>query len=880
MMATINFPRVKKIFENSANNTTLLLLFIGISIIFSFIKFFRNKFKGKFYILIFQFFFMRKILDAVIIALLIVLSIFSMNFSVLNPSPGIGVWDETLNSNYTSQVLKIPGLYKPVTVKIDGTGMAHIYAQNDHDLFMAEGYYQASNRLFQMEIQALAASGNLSKYLGPSYIDSDKAMRYLGLPYNAYNLEIAYKTNHPEFYEIAVAFSQGINSYINSSGTPFYFKLAGFKPFLWSPYYTLVWEEYMTLSLTTGIYEPLYSALFYNAFGFENSTLIWPYYPYYTENITVIPGDGTVNGNNLEKQHIDPDYLWSLNWYDSWATGINTSLLKRINPLIMAALKNISDPMMLPALHSMEETIGSNSWVVTANNSKTGYPMLANDPHLTLLAPSLWIPLNLVDPNYNVTGWALAGIPGILIGHTQNTSWGLTMSEGNSANVFLEIFNGNRYLYNGTWHDASFRNFTLLGNKYSVPMTRNGPVIARWGNFGISINWTAQQPSYVLIAELMLDRSSNYTDLMNALRYWGYPPQNFALVSRDHAGYIVAGNFPIIRETLPDGKNVYVVGSRSILNGTNPSYIPCGYVPYQYLPQVKDPEQGYAFAPNQATVGKSYPYPFIGGFWESGGRAYAAWNYLRTHQKMGIDDMKAMQSNVTDFFAMKLMPYIDNSIKNMNMNMTEKKALEYLENWNFTAYTDSVGMTVYWYTLSYIYNLSFQRILDSNGLDLLPLPFVNTLIYLASNYPDSPWVNGNFTRLAMISFSKAVSLLASYLGNNVSSWTWGRVHYLMISSITGSDAFSVGPIPFYGDTNTLSVGSVPYLPVIPEPYVTSSSSLREISCPGAGIFLGVFPGGPSDNPISYYYENQLSTWLSHGYYDLTAWRTEVTITYE
>ncbi|MGC8598608.1 MAG: penicillin acylase family protein, partial [Thermoplasmata archaeon] len=219
---------------------------------------------------------MRKILDAVIIALLIVLSIFSMNFSVLNPSPGIGVWDETLNSNYTSQVLKIPGLYKPVTVKIDGTGMAHIYAQNDHDLFMAEGYYQASNRLFQMEIQALAASGNLSKYLGPSYIDSDKAMRYLGLPYNAYNLEIAYKTNHPEFYEIAVAFSQGINSYINSSGTPFYFKLAGFKPFLWSPYYTLVWEEYMTLSLTTGIYEPLYSALFYNAFGFENSTLIWP----------------------------------------------------------------------------------------------------------------------------------------------------------------------------------------------------------------------------------------------------------------------------------------------------------------------------------------------------------------------------------------------------------------------------------------------------------------------------------------------------------------------------------------------------------------------------------------------------------------------------
>ncbi|MCI4434716.1 MAG: penicillin acylase family protein [Thermoplasmata archaeon] len=821
---------------------------------------------------------MKKIFVAILVALILIFSIFSMNFTILNPVNG--VWNETLSSNYTSNTIRIPGLINNVTIKIDSSGMAHIFASNDHDLFFAEGYYQASNRLFQMEMQALAASGNLSKYLGPSYVGSDNAMRYLGLPYNAYKLEQAYKENEPEYYDLVIAFSNGINAYINSTGTPFYFKLAGFSPFPWSPYYTLVWEEYMTLSLTTGIYEPLYSSLFYNKFGFYNSTLIWPYYPYYTDKITVIPGDGTVNGNNLEKQHINPDYLWSLNWYESWATGINTTFLKNLTPLIMSALKNISDPMMLPELHAMQESIGSNSWVVTSNHSVNGHPMLANDPHLTLLAPSLWIPLQLNDPNYNVTGWALAGIPGILIGHTQNTSWGLTMSEGNSANIFLEIFKGNNYLYNNTWYPLTYRNYTLQGKEYSIPVTRNGPVLARVGNFGLSLNWTAATPSYVLIAELKLDSSKNYTDMVNALRYWGYPPQNFALVSKDHAGYIVAGNFPIIRETLPNGEIVSVVGSRSILNGTLPEYTPYGNVPFEYLPQVVDPDVGYAFAPNQATVGRAYPYPFIGGFWDSGGRAYAAYHYLSTHTMMSIDDMKAMQSNLTDFWAMKLVPYIINGLSNMQMDQVERNALDYLESWNFTTFTDSVGITIYWYTLSYIYNLSFQKIQDINGLSMLPLPFVNTLIYLASNYPNSPWLNGNFTSLVQESFSKAVSLLESKLGNNVSSWTWGRVHFLLIESITGSSAFSIGPIPFYGDDNTLSVGSVPYTPIVPLPYVTASSSLREISSPGAGIFLGVFPGGPSDNPLSYYYKNQLNTWISHEYYDLTKWNTEVVITYE
>ncbi|MEM3252492.1 MAG: penicillin acylase family protein, partial [Thermoplasmata archaeon] len=402
----------------------------------------------------------------IFVVLILVASYFSDSFTVLNP--GNGAWTTAGNANYTSETINVPGLTSPVKVTMDASGVAHIYAKDNYDLFYAQGYYVASNRLFQMELQVLAASGNLSKYVGSSALGSDMAMRLIGLPENAYMLQQSYMQNYPQYYSYLKAYSDGVNAFINKSSESLGFKLLGVTPFYWSPFYTLVWEEYMTWSLTTGAAEPLQNALFYNAFGFENTTTIWPYYPYYTQNVTNVPGDGTVNGYNLSQQNISPNYLWSLNWFDQWATGINTTLLATQSALINDAIANISDPYMLPETQMIDSAIGSNSWVVTANYSESGYPMLANDPHLNLLAPSVWIPMQLNDPDFNVTGWALAGIPGILIGHTQYTAWGLTTPEGNTANEYLEFLNNDQYLYNGTWHNMAVQNYTLLGKSYSI----------------------------------------------------------------------------------------------------------------------------------------------------------------------------------------------------------------------------------------------------------------------------------------------------------------------------------------------------------------------------------------------------------------------------
>lgn len=800
---------------------------------------------------------------AALIIIVLSISYFSQGVQIL--SPYSGAWAVIRDSQLNSKSFLLPGLQENVEVTFDASGMAHIKASNDHDLFFAQGFVSAYNRLDQMELQALLASGNLSKVIGEAGVPSDRAVMTIGLPYNAYILEKNLKADYPGFYSLLEAFSEGVNSYINSKyyTPPLLFKLGNIRPFDWSPYYSLAWQEYMSWTLTTGAIESLDYSLLYSSAGFNTTILLWPYYPYYTQNVTVVPGDGEVNNLSLSKRGVSPSYLWSLNWMDEWATGVNPGLLKQLAPLIRNAIQNISDPYFT---YFAEQFVGSNSWVITRNLSSS--PMLANDPHLPLYVPSLWIPMQLQDPNFNVTGWELAGEPGILIGHTERTAWGLTTSEGNSANMYLEVLNGSSYLFEGKWYPMIQVNYSLQGKEYIVFYTNNGPIVARDNNYGIALNWAASYGnSYDLLAELMLDNSTNYQQMLDALRFWGSPPQNFAMVSDQHAGYITAGLYPVINEILPNGKHLQVIGSRSLLNGTVENWEPSGVVPFQYLPQAMDPARGFIFAPNQPTVGEDYPYPFIGGFWDSGGRAQAILSYITSHTKFDLKDMMLLQSNITDYWASQLSPLFVNAIKGNPLNQAEKTALQHLKDWSYTADVNSVGMTIYWYTLSEFDNMTYGRLYKQLGLTL-PYPFPSTTIYLALNEPDSSIFNGSFSASALSAFKAAVSLLNSSLGSNISLWSWGRVHMLLISSVSGIHQLSIGPIPIWGDSYTLSVAGTEEGLVVPEHYVTVGSSLRFIASPATQQFYGVFPGGLSGNYLSEYYSNQLETWVEHNYYSM------------
>ncbi len=813
-----------------------------------------------------------------LVIVLVMLSYLSTNFTTLNPR--LGLWESAGQGNLTSGSVNIPGLSSPVNVTIDASGVAHIQASNMNDLMFAQGYYSASQRLFQMELEALLASGNLSKYIGASGVSSDQAMRLIGLPGNAWTLEQAYISDYPQYYGYLQSYSAGVNAYINTSSASNHlgFKLLGMQPFHWTVFYTLCWQQYMSWSLTTGAAEPLQSALIYNALGYQNATLLWPYYPYYTQNITMVPGDGTVLGHNLSQLGVSPNQFWAQNWYGQNATGVNTSLLNTMSPLIRGALANISDPFGMPGAHELGSPVGSNSWVVGGNYTKSRVPMMANDPHLPLTVPSIWIPMQLEAPGINVTGWDLAGIPGILIGHTSKTSWGLTTPEGNSANEYLETLHGNSYLYNGTWHSMAVQNYTLVGKSYSIYYTNNGPLISRNQNYGISLNWASKQPSFDLVAELGLDQSSNYSEMLKALQNWGSPPQNFAMATLHHVGYITAGFYPMIKEVV-NNTAIDVIGSRSLLNGSNPAYEPIGNVPFNQLPQATNPSRGYMFAPNQPTVGKNYMHPFVGGFWASGGRAQTIYHFLKGHQNTTIQDMMALQSNVSDYWALMFAPYLVNALHGMTMNQTETAAYNQLSSWNYTTYQNQVGITVYWYLTAEMYNMTFDKVYSSVNLSSVPTPFITTAIHLVQTNQSSVWFHGNFTTLVRQAFTRETALLGSKLGS-VNNWTWGRVHLLEIASPTGIAALGIGPIPIWGGSHTVSVGTVPRALLIPEPYVSVGSSLRTIASPGTGQFYGVMPGGPSENILSYYFSNQLNMWINHEYYNMNDQKAVAVIRYE
>ena len=800
----------------------------------------------------------------VLVILLILISYIGNSFTLLNPYSGI--WSSASNLNYNNETIVIPSLISNVTIKIDRYSTAHIYASNMHDLMFAQGYYVASQRLFEMEFFGLVAAGNVSSWVGSLGLKSDIAVHLIGIPQNALmNLNFL-KNNYPSIYSYLQSYSDGVNAYISSLNyrdLPLEFKLLNVNPYQYSPYYILCFAQFMAWSLTHGFEDELRSALIYAKTNFTFANLLNPIYPYFTNgNVTVMPGDGSINNYSLTKQGISPNYVFSLNWYDEWATGVK-NYSKLIN-IINQSLEAINDPYFNVI------DAGSNSWIITSNFSSTHTPILANDPHLTLYSPSLWMPLQLVASNMNVTGWSLVGIPGILIGHTEHTAWGLTTSFGSSSNAYIEKLNRNMYYYNGSWLPLKSYNFTLLGKTYTINYTIHGPIVYSNGTIGISLYWVAQNvPMTTIISEFYLDNSTSFNDLLKAAQLWNIPPQNIAIISDNNAGIIDAGLYPLIKETLPNNKTLHVIGARAPLNGSLPNFSPNSYVPFEYLPKTINPNRGFAFAPNQPDAWINYPYPFIGGYWVSNGRAYDIYLYLSKKSSVSLQDMVNLQTSVFDSWSYMLMPYIKQTLSNMNMSKIEIQAYNEIINWDSTFKVDEIAPTIYTYLVSEMVNMSLNKILKPLGLDfytgesdsMIPSLF----LYLAKYDPNSNIFNGNFSKFVRNAFEQAINYLSSKLGNNINNWTWGNVHKIVFYNPLGLKPLSLGPYPMYGDSFSLAPGYIPYALDVPLPYVTLGSSLRMVADTKLQTFYVVFPGGSTENFLSQYFNTQINLWLKLEY---------------
>src|SRR5579875_597949 len=386
------------------------------------------------------------IISALLVFLIANTSLVNTLISLLGPVNGVySSVNPTVQSSYTLQ-----GLDHEVKIIVDSRGVPHIYAQDDKDLFFAIGFMHSKDRLWQMDAQRRAAEGRLAEIVGKSALSNDIVMRTIGLWRAAILTANFIKQNYPQYWELYQAYADGVNSYIkiaeSKNELPLMFRLLNYKPDPWTPIDSIAFAKLMAWSLTN-FYEPLQFSLVAAKLGDAEATKLYPIFPSFQENVTVIPGNGSIDGNQIS---VDPNYLLSLDWYSYWATGLNFSDPSFAGKAI-TALKDA-----LSFLGSDPSYVGSNDWAVAPSKSSNGYAMLADDPHLGLQIPSLWYEVDLHSNDINAYGVTLAGIPSIIIGFNDKIAWGLTNTQMSVMDFYVEKINPAnpmQYYFNGSWHE-------------------------------------------------------------------------------------------------------------------------------------------------------------------------------------------------------------------------------------------------------------------------------------------------------------------------------------------------------------------------------------------------------------------------------------------
>jgi len=346
-------------------------------------------------------------------------------------NPFAGFWRNNDATDKIPRKLDLPGLQEEVRVVWDDLRIPHIFARNDHDLYMAQGYVMARDRLWQMEFIARYAGGRLSEIVGPRALDQDRYHRRLGMTWAAENL-LKGLESEAELKAGLEAFGEGVNAHIRSlrrAAYPLEYKILDYAPEPWTPLNSALILKYMALDLTGGNRDFALTRLKEEM----GESLVDELFPF------VAPFQDPV---------IPPGTVWG---FKAGQPG----------PAGLAGTPSSPKPSgKIPAADPWDDFIGSNNWALAGARTKSGFPILANDPHLALNLPSIWYALQLSAPGVNVFGIALPGAPGVIIGFNENLAWGMTNAGSDVLDWFkIQFKDANRkeYFYEGAWRSTTVR---------------------------------------------------------------------------------------------------------------------------------------------------------------------------------------------------------------------------------------------------------------------------------------------------------------------------------------------------------------------------------------------------------------------------------------
>lgn len=503
----------------------------------------------------------------------------------------------------TTGSLKLKGLTAPVDVKRDANGIPQIYADTPEDLFRAQGYVQAQDRFYEMDVRRHLTSGRLSEMFGKSQVETDAFLRTLnwrGVAQQEWDTKLDATTK-----EYLQAYTDGVNAYLKDhSGSALSLEYAAlsfsnnYKPQPWTPVDSVAWLKAMAWDLRGNMQDEIDRALMTSRLSQSQIKQLYPAYPYDRNRPIVDAGS------------VDP----TTGKYEPAGSGEPQGL----NSTVDAQLSGISQIIdQMPALLGPTGSgIGSNSWVVSGRYTTTGKPLLANDPHLAPQVPSLWYQMGLhcrtvsAACPYDVAGYTFSGMPGVVIGHNQDIAWGMTNLGADVTDLYLEKVTANTYLYNGTQVPFTTRKETIKvagGSPRTITVREtkdDGPIISDRSDeiskvgqvapvtdppggvnsgYAVALKWTALTPSKTMDAVFELDRATDFKSFRAAAADFAVPSQNLIYAdTKGHIGYQAPGQIPI-RPKGDDG--TYPQPGWDSRYAWTGEYIPSQSMPYEYDPR-------------------------------------------------------------------------------------------------------------------------------------------------------------------------------------------------------------------------------------------------------------------------------------------------------
>ncbi|WP_352231769.1 penicillin acylase family protein [Microtetraspora sp. NBRC 16547] len=734
---------------------------------------------------------------------------------------GVVTWTVRRSFPQVDGEIKLPGLSANVSVLRDRYGVPQIYADTSADLFKAQGYVHAQDRFWEMDFRRKTTAGRLSELFGTSTLDIDKVVRTLGWRRTA---EKEFELLAPEARKSLEDYASGVNAWMEqhqgfAARSLEYGVLAltnrSYEPEPWTPADSLSWLKALAWDLRSNMSAEIERAVDASVLPLDRVKELFPDYPFDRHQPIVTRG-AVRDGKFSAKGERGP------------AAGSGASPVDAPSAEALARVAQVLDavPSLLGTAGSDQAGIGSNSWVVGGKHTESGKPLLANDPHLGPRMPSIWYQAGLHCRSrgpacpYDVAGYTFSGVPGVVIGHNHKIAWGFTNLGPDVTDLYVERVQGETYEVKGSWAPLQTRveEIKVAGGKpveLTVRSTAHGPIIsevlgsarealpgaaAKLGKIdkgmAVALRWTALDPGRTGDAIFLLNQAENWEQFREAAAKFEAPAQNMIYADLDgNIGYQAPGKIPI--RSGGDGQWPAA--------GWSGEQEWTGYIPFEQLPHLYNPPEGFIVTANNAAIRPDYG-PLLTSDWSYGYRSQRIVDRITQAigaGKITTDTMRDIQMDSRNGLAEVLVPHL------LRVGGGDTALLK---GWDFAQTRDSAGAAYF--------NAVWRHLLKRTFDDELPesgrpgggdrwFEIVRTLL----DEPDSPWWDDVRTEdtaetrddILAAAIKDAGTDLREKLGDTPEDWRWGDLHTLELTNETFGTS-GIAPIEWLFNRGPLHLG--------------------------------------------------------------------------